>query len=181
MINELIDRRWSTRAFSESLLTQQDVEKLLLAASKAPSAFNEQPWRFIVGLKGHSDVYDKVLSLLTDNNRLWASKAPLLIMLLAKRTWSHNGEPNPNGVYDAGQAAAYLTIQATHDNLFVHQMAGFDRQKSVEVLSIDPDFQPMVVIAVGHKGSEEHLPEGLRKLEQSRSPRKKLEELIVRK
>ncbi|MDB5272036.1 MAG: nitroreductase [Chitinophagaceae bacterium] len=180
MINELIDKRWSTRAFSDTPILHSDVDKLLLAASKSPSAFNEQPWRFVVGLKADGAIYEKLLGCLTDNNRLWASKAPLLVMLLAKRTWSHNGEANLNGAYDVGQAAAYFTMQATHDHLFVHQMGGFDREKAIEVLNIDPDFQPLVVIAVGHKGTDENLPEGLREKEKTRSPRKKVEELILK-
>lgn len=40
--------RRSIRTFTEEPVTREEVETLLRAAMAAPSAFNEQPWRFVV-------------------------------------------------------------------------------------------------------------------------------------
>ena len=46
-----IQERWSARAFSTRSVQLDDLYALIEAASLAPSAMNEQPWRFILGDK----------------------------------------------------------------------------------------------------------------------------------
>lgn len=45
---EAIFKRRSVRKFTSDRISDQDMEKLLRAAMRAPSAGNEQPWEFIV-------------------------------------------------------------------------------------------------------------------------------------
>ena len=47
-IMEEIKDRYSTRYFSSEPVDEQDLKDILLAATLAPSAYNEQPWRFYV-------------------------------------------------------------------------------------------------------------------------------------
>jgi nitroreductase len=82
-INKLIEDRWSTRAFSSKPVIREQLQSILEAARWAPSAFNEQPWRFILGQKGDS-TYDTILSTLIDWNIIWASNASVLILNIAK-------------------------------------------------------------------------------------------------
>lgn len=45
---EAIFKRRSVRKFTSDQISDQDMEKLLKAAMRAPSAGNEQPWEFVV-------------------------------------------------------------------------------------------------------------------------------------
>ena len=56
-----IQERWSARAFSTRSVQQDDLYALIEAASLAPSAMNEQPWRFILG--DNPDEKDRLLRL----------------------------------------------------------------------------------------------------------------------
>ena len=47
-IHELISGRWSARAYSNQPIEAGQIEAVLEAARWAPSAFNAQPWRFIM-------------------------------------------------------------------------------------------------------------------------------------
>ena len=47
-IAELIAKRWSPRAFLDKPIEEEKIMSLFEAARWAPSAYNEQPWRFLI-------------------------------------------------------------------------------------------------------------------------------------
>ena len=52
-LHPLIADRWSPRAFDESAsISGEDLTAIFEAARWAPSAFNAQPWKFVLGLRG---------------------------------------------------------------------------------------------------------------------------------
>ena len=51
-INEVLQERWSPRAFNGQMIATDILQRMFEAARWSPSASNEQPWRFIVGIKG---------------------------------------------------------------------------------------------------------------------------------
>ena len=171
-IHPLIKKRWSPRAFSPRIIEKAKLERIIEAARWSPSCFNEQPWRFIMGIKGENSIYDKIYSTLAEGNQVWAKQVPCLILIIVKVAFTHNGKPNKWSEYDCGQAAAYMSIQALEDNIYVHQMAGFDRRKAKNVFKISDEFEPIVVMAAGYIGDAKQLPDDLKKMELS--PRKRL-------
>ena len=119
-INKYIKQRWSARAFSQETVEMDKVLRVLEAARWAPSSMNQQPWRFIVGVD-KDETHQKLFSTLVEFNQIWA-KAPVLILALGKTNMNMKDEPNEASSYDVGQAVATLVIQATQEDLFVHQM-----------------------------------------------------------
>lgn len=176
-IHPLIAERWSPRAFSDQPVARENILKLFDAARWAASSFNEQPWRFLIGMKG-DDSYNKLLETLAEFNRQWAYNAPVLIIACGKNTFSKNGKENRHYAYDTGQAMANLALQATADNLYIHQMAGFSRSKAVELFSIPEDFEPLAACALGHLGNLSILDEKNQKSEAASRSRKPLDEII---
>ncbi|MEJ2545759.1 MAG: nitroreductase family protein, partial [Calditrichaceae bacterium] len=65
ILNE-IKNRWSPRAFSEKPVEYDKLERVFEAARWSASCFNEQPWRFIVGIKGHNNTWDKIFDSLSE-------------------------------------------------------------------------------------------------------------------
>lgn len=175
-VSDLILRRWSPRAFSSKPVSAADLHKLFEAARWAASAYNEQPWRFLVGHKGDA-TYQKLFESLVEFNQLWAGKAPVLILTLASKKFHHNGYENTHARYDAGAATALLMLQATHQGLHAHSMSGFDPVKAREALHIPEDFDVITVTAVGHLGDPAELPEAMQEMEKSPRGRKPVEEL----
>jgi nitroreductase len=177
-VQELIGKRWSPRAFSSREVTPEQVASLLEAARWAPSAYNEQPWRFIVASKSDPETYDKLLGSLLELNQLWARNAPILILILARKTFTHNGTPNLYALHDAGMAAANLALEATALGLNVHFMAGFNHAVAREAFQIPGDYELGTVVAVGYTGDPETLPEKFRQAELAPRTRKPLAELV---
>lgn len=166
-IHDLLAERWSPRAFDTRAVSDEDVSAILEAARWAPSCFNEQPWRFIVGQAGdgtHSDLG----TVLMDGNA-WARKAPVLMLSVARLTFKRNGKPNRHAYHDVGLAVAQLCVEATHRGLGVHQMAGFDQDRARSTFSIPDTFEPVAALAIGYFGDPSTLPENL--AERERAPR----------
>lgn len=171
--------RWSPRAFSDRAVSAADLRKVFDAARWAPSSFNEQPWRFIVGQRG-SETYQKILSSLAEFNQLWASKAPVLILGVAKKNFSHNNTPNGFNVYDLGAAAGFLTLQATVLGLSTHQMAGYSKDAARKALGIPDEFDLGSVMTLGYQGEPATLPnEQMRSQETAPRMRKGLSEIVL--
>ena len=86
-IEELLRRRWSPRAFADRLVEPQKLLSLWEAALWSASTANQQPWYFIVATKKHEAEHACLLSCLRENNQQWASRAPVLMVSVAKLTF----------------------------------------------------------------------------------------------
>ena len=178
-INNLIEQRWSNRAFSPQIVETEKLNSILEAATWAPSAFNEQPWRFIVGQKG-SATYEKIMSSLIEWNQRWASNANVLILNIAKKKFTHNNKPNPTCGYDLGQAVAFLALEAVNQGLFTHQMTGFDAAKAAAAFEIsEEDYKVVSVIAVGYYGDADTLPADMLESEKADRERKDFKSIVL--
>jgi nitroreductase len=179
----IIHQRWSARAFADKDVPADDLKRVFEAARWAPSSFNEQPWRYIVGTRGEGtrgmETHQKIHESLVGFNQQWAGKAPVLILGVAKTRFSHNDAPNSYAVYDLGAATAYMALQAAALGLTTHQMAGFDREKARKLLAVPEGFEFGSVMALGYQGEPQTLGnEELRKRETEPRQRKPLHELV---
>ncbi len=176
-LHPLIIRRKSTRAFSEQPVEPEKLRSILEAARWAPSSNNIQPWRFVVATKEEPEKYERLLSLLVEQNRVWAVNAPVLILSVAKLTHEAGERLNKFALHDVGLASANMAFQATSLGLAVHEMGGFNAEKARTVLNIPKDFEPVAMIAVGYGDMTEFLPQYLRERELAPRVRKNLSEL----
>jgi nitroreductase len=170
-IQDIFNQRWSPRAFSNEIPTEETLMALFETARWAPSSMNAQPWQFIRTAQ-NTPAYQKLLSTLKETNQLWAKTAPILVLTIMKNL-RPSGQPDRFAPYDLGQAVAYFSIAATAQGLYTHQMGGFDATKAVELFQIPHGYQAMTVIAVGFLGSPDTLPDGLEErnpLERTRKP-----------
>lgn len=177
-IHPILAERWSPRAFSDQPIPPDVLGSLFEAARWAPSSSNEQPWRFVVIRQEDEAIHSRMAEVLSGNNRLWAPRAPLLIVGVAQMLKSRDGSPNAYAWYDLGQAIAHLSIQASASGLHLHQMAGFDKAQARLVLEIPENFEPVVTIALGYLGDAAELPESLQAREANPRSRRPLAENV---
>ena len=93
--------RWSPRSFADREVSRETLAKIFEAARWAMSSGNEQPWRWIVGLRG-TDTHRKIFEALVPGNQKWAGKAPVLIIGTAAKNLVKSGAPNKFAVHDLG-------------------------------------------------------------------------------
>ena len=89
----------------------------------------------------------------------------MLIVVLSKTTFDHNGKPARTHSFDAGAAWENLALQGTAMGYVVHGMQGFSYDRAREELGVPGEFQVEAMIAVGRRGNPEDLPEKLRERE----------------
>ena len=179
-IHELIKQRWSPLGFNIRPVEPEKIASLLEAARWAASCFNEQPWFFIVATQDNAQEYEKLFSCLVEANQTWAKDAPLLMLSVAKLSFTRNNKPNRHALHDLGFAVGNLTLQAQALGLFVHQMGGFDADKARTLYSIPEDYEPVAAIAIGYPGNLSQLDEDLQQRELSPRSRKPLTEFVFR-
>ena len=178
-VHDLIRERWSPRAFSSAPVSRESLNVLLEAARWAPSSMNEQPWRFVVAnLADDPEGHTRIASTLVPFNAAWALRAPVLMMVAAKTAFTHNGAANHSALYDAGQAVALLSMQATAYGLALHQMGGFDRAGARLALGIPDGYEPIVALALGYPGDAADLGPELRARETAPRARRPLADWV---
>jgi nitroreductase len=176
--NKMILQRYSPIAFSDKDISDADLKIFLEAARWAPSAFNEQPWRFLPAPKRDKIRYEKLLGCLFDGNKAWAASAPVLMLIYAKRDFSHNGNPNSFHMYDSGMAMQNFIISALESGVYVHQMAGFDHEMATMNFELSEEFTLISIAAMGYPGDINTLSEDLLKRAQRPRMRKPISEII---
>lgn len=177
-VDQLIKKRWSPRSFSDKKVSRENILTLFEAASWAASSRNEQPWRFIYGLKDEDESYNKILDTLVVWNQKWANSASALAIGVAKINSDYHNKPNDYAWYDLGQAVATMAIQASSDNIHMHQMGGFDPERIRELFNIPDDYKAVVAIAIGYLGKPENLPADMKELEEKERTRLDLDNLL---
>jgi nitroreductase len=176
-LDPLLRRRWSPRAFSETPVEKEKIQSLFEAARWTPSSGNEQPWRFLVGMRG-DETWQKIWDTLDDTNQPWNSRVPLLLVSIGKKIRTRSGNPNFHYQYDTGQSVAHLTIEAMSLGLWVHQMAGFDKDKIAADFNVPAEYQPMTAIAIGYPGDPELLENYQKEREFAARTRKDFSEFV---
>jgi len=177
-IHELLERRWSPRAFAKRSIEREKLLSIFEAARWAASASNEQPWSFLVATRDDPKNFEAMLGVLIEFNQAWAHGAAALILTVAHTQFEKDGKPNRHGFYDLGQAAANLAIQATASGLMVHPMAGFDVEAARGRFAVPAGWEPVSMIAVGYPGDVDSLSERLRAREIAPRQRKPIETFV---
>lgn len=164
--------RWSTRAYDPAhTISEAGLMSLFEAARWAPSSSNEQPWKFYYPKNAESRV--RFNGFVNENNRTWAIRAGLLIIVCARKTFAASGNPNPHAWYDTGAAVMSLILQAEKGGLRTRQMAGILRETIQAELGIDTAVEDIIcAIALGAAGDAAHLTERHRAQESPNSRKK---------
>lgn len=179
-LHDILNNRYSPRAFENKAVEAGKIEHILEAARWSPSASNDQPWRFVTGIKNQNDYYNIIFDSLVEFNQLWCKNVHVLILLLGEKKLPKTQKENVYYAYDTGQAAAHMTFQASAEGLYVHQIGGFDKNKLIKDLNIPGNYDPIAIMAVGYIGNPDELHENLKRIEYSPRERKNLDQIIFR-
>lgn len=179
-ILDVLDERWSPRAFQKGkVIPEKQIKQLFEAARWAPSSYNEQPWRYVYASSEQPEEFKKLYNCLNEFNQKWAGDASLLIIALAY-TKMGNGKPNRHSFHDTGAANLSIALQAQALGLYAHQMVGYEEDEINSLLDLDEHVEIVDMIAVGHKADKSTLPEGMREKELPKKERNLQEEFAKR-
>ncbi|ALC18185.1 nitroreductase [Desulfuromonas soudanensis] len=169
-IDPMFTDRWSPRSFAPEPLSEEELQSLFEAARWAPSCYNEQPWLFVYAVSEGDR--QRFATALVEQNRLWASRAPVLLFVVARLAFARNGKANRHAIFDAGAAWMSLALQARKRGLYAHAMAGFSVERAHEVLAVPRQgYEIMAAVALGRRDDPALLPATVAAIEAPNSRR----------
>lgn len=172
-----IEERRAYRALSPEPLPEDQIDRLLRAAHNAPSCFNKQSWRF-VAVAG--EALEGVRAALSEGNK-WATRAPLIVAAAQKPSLDCRlDEGRDYAPFDLGLAVMSLVLQAVHEGLVAHPIAGYAPGKVRKALGIPEDYVVQTLVIIGKKGSDDLLTDWQKERETGPRLREPLEKVAFR-
>jgi nitroreductase len=155
---EAIEERHSIRAYEDTPVPREKLERILEAARLAPSARNVEPWHFIV-------VTDKEKSKALSRG-LYAkflSQAPVVIVACGDKKAS----PEWYAI-DVALAVENMVLVAVSEGLGTCCVGSFNEKDIKATLKIPPNFEVLVMLAVGYPKEKLDLSSKLLRLVRTR-------------
>ena len=142
---ELAKERYSCRRFSERIVEDEIIDKLLEAARLAPTAVNFQPQRIIV-IKS-SEAMLKLKKGISPNLN------PTLAFIVSydkNACWVREYDNAPSGAVDASIVATHMMLEATSLGLGSTWVMHFNPFVIEEEFELDDNIIPVVVLVMGY-------------------------------
>jgi len=152
---DAIGRRVSCRAYQSTPVTQAQLMQILEAARLAPSACNQQPWRFAV--VRDLDLRRRIVEdgFLPGIKMAWAIAAPVHMVIGMERSFvTHRLAASVSGVdypwVDIGIAGEHLVLAATELGLGTCWIGWIKPRVVRRIVGWPASVKPVVVITVGY-------------------------------
>ncbi|MBN2280421.1 MAG: nitroreductase family protein [Candidatus Marinimicrobia bacterium] len=168
---DVLKSRRATRSLDKINISDEMIRQLAEAASLAPSCFNKQPWRFV--FVREEKRLQKLFEVLPRGNK-WAHKASMIVAVFSKKEDDCMLGDRDYYLFDTGFATNHMMLRATDLGLIAHPIAGYDKEKAMELLNIPPDYVLITLLIMGKKALEfnENLSDQQIEFETSRPDRK---------
>jgi nitroreductase len=147
---ELINKRYSVRAYQSKPVEKEKLQKVLEAATLAPTAANKQPFRFfVIHTQGRESELKRIYG------REWFCKAPLVICACSviSEAWTRMDGKNYADV-DTTIAMDHLILAAADQGLGTCWVAAFDPSAAREFLRLSKDEEPVAFTPLGYPADE---------------------------
>jgi nitroreductase len=157
---ELAQLRQSVRAYKNTPVEREKIERCLEAARLAPSACNAQPWKFIVvdepALK--DAVAKETFSTVVSFNK-FTIQAPVMIVIVTEPpnlTSRLDGmiKDKPFNLMDVGMAVEHLCLQAVEEGLGTCILGWFDEKAVKKLLNIPKNKRVDLIVCMGYPESD---------------------------
>jgi nitroreductase len=176
--DDIFRNRWSPRSMTGETVDDNDLMAMFEAAHWAPSAANNQSWRFIYARRSDPE-WEILFNLLNEKNRRWCKNAGALVVVVSKTTFDKSGKPSRTHSYDTGAAWGMFALQGAMRGLVVHGMEGFSYERAKSDLGVPDGYSVEAMAAVGILDDASKLPEDLAAREIP-SGRKRLAQIMAR-
>ncbi len=143
---EVIEKRYSVRAYQAKPVEEEKLKHILEAANLAPTAANRQPFQvMVIPTRGR----EKELKAIYPRD--WFVQAPLVIGMCAVKSegWVRRDGKNYAEI-DATIAMDHLILAAAAQGLGTCWVAAFDPDAARRVLGLGKDLEPLAFTPLGY-------------------------------
>ena len=148
--SELIEKRYSVRAYKPDLVEDDALNQVLEAARLAPTAANRQSFQLIV-----IHTAGREAELKRIYNRDWFTQAPLVICAcgIPAQGWTRRDGKNYTDV-DVAIVMDHLILAAASLGLGTCWIAAFDPTAARQVLGLPDDVEPIAFTPLGYPADQ---------------------------
>lgn len=149
--SELIQKRYSVRAYKADPVEDEKLQHVLEAARLAPTAANRQPVRVIVvKTAGREAELGRIYSA------EWFVKAPLVLCVcgIADAAWTRRQDAKCYVDVDAAIVMDHIVLMATELGLGTCWIAAFNPDATREVLGLPDGIEPILFTPLGYPADE---------------------------
>jgi nitroreductase len=152
---ELIQKRYSVRAYRPDPVEDEKLQRVLEAARLAPTAANRQPFQIIVI---HTAGREAQLSRIY--GREWFTQAPLLICAvgMSRHSWVRADNRRYLDV-DVAIVMDHLILAAANLGLGTCWIAAFNAEAAREVLQLPDEVEPLIFTPLGYPADQPGIKE----------------------
>ncbi len=145
--SELIEKRYSVRAYKPDPVEAEKLQQVLGAARLAPTAANRQPFLLIV-----IHTAGREAELRRIYKRDWFVQAPLLICACAipAKAWVRTEDGKNYSDVDMAIVVDHLTLAATNVGLGTCWVAAFNVKATREILNLPDEVEPVAFTPLGY-------------------------------
>lgn len=156
-LQEVFERRFSCRNYSDEKVSDADIEKILDAALIAPSACNMQPFHIYV-------CKENVIAKLNELKACRLHGAPLALVVTSKNNagWVRRQDNKEFAVVDSAIAVCHMMLKATELNLGTCWIGALNPQRVAEAVGFSSDEYCDHILVVGHKVKDLEVPTRVR-------------------
>jgi len=155
---EAIKTRKSVRAFTNEEVSKEEVQKLMDAARRAPSAGNIQPWEFIIV----RDAKIKHKLSAAALNQTFIKEAPVVIVVCADEARSSSGYGNRGAslycLQDTAAAIQNMLLAACALGLGTCWVGAFHEDEVAKVVNTPRNVRPVAIVPVGRPARKPSAP-----------------------
>lgn len=143
-VHQAIKTRYSCRSYKPDPVPEEKLKKVLEAARLAPSAHNEQEWKFVV-VKN----IEKRKELSEAAGQSFIAEAPVIIVAVATDPEHILSSEVPAYAVDLAIAADHITLAAVEEELATCWIGAFSQEKVKKVLGIPERYKVVVLLPLG--------------------------------
>jgi len=143
---DIIQKRRSVREFTDEIVSDEKLRRVLEAARLAPSASNWQPWKFVVV----KDVNKRKALARAANNQAFISQAPIIIIAVALMPERIMTCGVPSYAVDLAIAMEHVVLAAVDEGLGTCWIGAFSQEKVKRILSIPDKYKVVTVMPMGY-------------------------------
>jgi len=148
-VQDAILKRRSVRDYEDKEVSSDELKKVLKAAQMAPSAHNDQPWKFVAVKKE-----ERKEKLAEAAQQSFIATAPVVIAAVALNPGKKMSCGVPSYAVNLAIAVDHMTLMAAELGLGTCWIGAFSQEKVKEILGVPDDCKVVSLLPLGFSADD---------------------------
>jgi len=147
---DIIQKRRSVREFTDEIVSDEKLRRVLEAAHLAPSASNRQDWKFVVV----KDANKRKALAQVANNQAFVGQAPIIIVAVALMPERIMICGIPSYAVDLAIAMEHIVLAAVDEGLGTCWIGAFSQENAKRIMGIPDKYKVVTMMPMGYSVGE---------------------------